>query len=163
MSFRKYVVLIDFAHLFLTARTLGFKIDYGALRAKIAESGYVVRYNFFAQNDDSQEYQTLRPLLDWLDYNGYEVITTTGEETAHLAGLLHVAAFEMVGKTDEILIVAGANWYVPLVQFLKRQGMRVTVVSSLKVNAVSDELRRAGDEFVEIDSWRKSIEYIPKK
>ena len=72
-SSSRIALFIDGANLHATARTLGFDIDYKRLLEEFSSRGAVLRAFYYSAMDP--ELSSLRPLLDWLDYNGYTVVT----------------------------------------------------------------------------------------
>ena len=70
----KTVVFIDGQSLFITAKTLGFSIDFKRLLDELKTYGDVIRIKYYTLVDDEDENSPLIPLTDWLSYNGYSVV-----------------------------------------------------------------------------------------
>ena len=66
----KIALFIDGANLYATAKTLGFDIDYKRLLKEFQSRGTLVRAFYYTAIIEDQEYSSIRPLIDWLDYNG---------------------------------------------------------------------------------------------
>jgi uncharacterized LabA/DUF88 family protein len=169
----KLAVFIDGANLYATSRTLGFDIDYRRLLAYFREQSYLVRATYYTAMAEDQEYSSLRPLIDWLDYNGYRVVTKPLKEFTDSQGRrrvkgnmdieLTVDAMEMAEHIDHFVLFSGDGDFRCLVEALQRRGKKVTVASSLRAqpSMVSDELRRQADHFLEISDLAESIARDP--
>jgi uncharacterized LabA/DUF88 family protein len=118
---------------------------------------------------EDQEFSPLRPLVDWLDYNGFAVVTKPLKEFTDAAGRrrvkgnmdieLAIDVMEMADQVDHIVIFSGDGDFRRLVEAAQRKGRRVSVVSTIRTQPpmVSDELRRQADNFIELDELRASI------
>ncbi|MFW5835189.1 MAG: NYN domain-containing protein [Pseudomonadota bacterium] len=158
----RYAVFIDGANLYQTAKTLGFDIDYKRLRSLFREHGQLVRIYYYTALLDEQEYSPVRPLVDWLDYNGYTLVTKPLKEYTHATGRrkfkgnmdieIAVDVMEMAAHVDHIVLCSGDGDFRRLLEGAQRQGCRTTVISSLFSNPpmVADELRRQSDFFVDL-------------
>ncbi len=76
----RIALFIDGANLYATAKTLGFDIDYKRLLGEFRARGYLLRAYYYTALVEEQEYSSIRPLIDWLDYNGFTVVTKTAKE-----------------------------------------------------------------------------------
>lgn len=163
MSNRDRIALfIDGANLHATARNLGFEIDYKRLLKEFNAQGTLVRAYYYTAMIDDQEYSSLRPLVDWLDYNGFRVVTKPAKEFIDSTGRrkvkgnmdieLAIDALDMAPYLDRVVLFSGDGDFRSLVNALQRRGLRVTVVSSIVTQPpmVADELRRQADEFVDL-------------
>jgi uncharacterized LabA/DUF88 family protein len=160
----KIALLIDGANLCATARALGFAIDFKRLLEEFEGRGKLLRASYYTAITEDLEYCAVRPLADWLDYNGYTVVTKPTKEFIDDAGRrrvkgnididLTVGALEIAEFVDEIILFSGDGNFRSLVAALQRRGIKVTIVSTL-VSAppmVADELRRQADEFIDLAS-----------
>lgn len=157
-------LFIDGANLYKAARSLGFDLDYKSLLAKAQASCRLVRAYYYTviQEDKTQDYSPLRPLVDWLDYNGYSMVTKPSREYADAQGRrrfkgsvdieLVVDMLVLAPKLDHIVLFTGNGDFRRAIEALQAQGVRVTVVSTVKSNPpmASDELRRQADRFVDL-------------
>lgn len=167
------IVLIDGPNLYGMAKSLGFDIDYKEW-LKYWENhalSPVVRHYYFTAVAESDEYSSIRPLVDWLAYNGYTMVTKPTKSFVDDFGRnkvkgnmdveLAVTAMEMVrsGNVTDLVLVSGNGDFVPLVRAVKRMGVRVIVVSTIKSEPpmVADELRREADYFLDLDTMRVAI------
>ncbi|MGH6833840.1 MAG: NYN domain-containing protein, partial [Methyloceanibacter sp.] len=71
----RIALFIDGANLYATAKSLAFDIDYKRLLALFRSKGQLVRALYYTALAEEQEYSSIRPLIDWLDYNGYTMVT----------------------------------------------------------------------------------------
>ncbi|MFN0022628.1 MAG: NYN domain-containing protein [Parvularculaceae bacterium] len=167
----KTALFIDGANLYKAARALGFDMDYKSLLAKARESSQLVRAYYFTsiQEDKEQDYSPLRPLVDWLDYNGYTMVTKLAREFTDATGRkrfkgstdieLAVEMLSLAPKLDHIILFSGNGDFRRAVEAAQAQGVRVTVVSTIKSQPpmASDDLRRQADRFVDLADLEKDI------
>lgn len=155
-------IFIDGANLYNAAKTLGFDIDYRKLLEFFAERARLVRAFYYTAIVEDQDYSPLRPLVDWLDYNGYTLVTKPAKEFTDSMGRrkvkgnmdveLAVDMMELADRCDHIVLFSGDGDFRRLVEAVQRKGVRVTVVSSIKTSPpmVADELRRQADIFADL-------------
>jgi len=165
----KIAVFIDGANLYATAKALDFDIDYKKLLSLFRAKATLLRAYYYTVLIEDQEYSPIRPLVDWLDYNGYTLVTKPAKEYTDSSGRrrvrnsidveLAVDVMEMAGRVDHIVLLTGDSGYRRLIEAVQRQGTRVTVISTVSVNPpmVADEIRRQADTFVDLISLRDEI------
>jgi uncharacterized LabA/DUF88 family protein len=158
----KIAVFIDGANLYATAKSLGFDVDYRRLLKEFQSRGYLIRASYYTTLIENDEYSSIRPLVDWLDYNGFTVVTKAAREFTDSAGRrrvkgnmdieLAIDALDMAARVDQVYLLSGDGSFRPLVESLQRRGVRVSVISTVQSQPpmVSDELRRQCDEFIDI-------------
>jgi uncharacterized LabA/DUF88 family protein len=158
----RIALFIDGANLYSAARALGFDIDYRKLLQVFRERGRLVRAYYYTALVEDQEYSPIRPLVDWLDYNGYTMVTKPTKEFTDAMGRrkikgnmdieLAIDVLEMAEHLDHIVLFSGDGDFRRLVEAVQRRGLRVSVVSTIKSAPpmVADELRRQADTFVEL-------------
>ncbi len=163
-------VFIDGPNLYATTKALGFDIDYKRLLADLRGTGNLLRVSYYTAMVEDAEYSSIRPLIDWLDYNGYRVVKKPSREFVDSQGVrrikgnmdveMAVDAMELAGHVDKIVLFTGDGDFRRLVESLQRQGVHVTVVSTIQTKPamISDELRRQADEFVDLLSLRERFE-----
>lgn len=166
---QKIVLLIDGANLYATSRALGFDIDYREMLKYFQKRGNLVRAYYYTALIEDQEYSSIRPLIDWLDYNGYRVVTKAAKEYTDAAGRrkvkgnmdieLTVEAMELAGSVDHFVLFSGDGDFRVLVEALQRRGRQVTVVSTLATQPamISDELRRQADTFLDLKKLEQQL------
>jgi uncharacterized LabA/DUF88 family protein len=171
----KIALFIDGANLYATTRALGFEIDYRRLLREFQSRGYLIRACYYTLMMEDNEFSSIRPLIDWLDYNGYHVVRKSAREFIDAQGRRRVKgdisidftidALEMADHVDEIVLFTGDGDYAPLVDALKRKGVRVLVASTLtsQGSMVADELRRRCDQFLELAHMANRIGRDPKE
>ena len=172
----KIALLIDGPNTYSACKALGFDLDFKLLRKEFLQRGKLLRITFFAVlRDDADEYSPLRPVLDWMSYNGFKVVTRTarsfGNEyggTRHKGSIsidFAIEAVELSRSVDHLVLFTGDGDYTPLVEHVKREGVRTTVVSTIKSETpfASDSLRRAADHFIDLDSLAETIQRPPRK
>jgi uncharacterized LabA/DUF88 family protein len=165
----KIALFIDGANLYATAKSLGFDIDYKRLLREFQSRGYLVRAFYYTAVIEDQEYSSIRPLIDWLDYNGYTVVTKATKEFVDQTGRrkvkgnmdieLAVDAMELAPHIDQMVLFSGDGDFRSLVEAVQRRGVRVIVVSTISTQPpmVADELRRQADQFVDIMELQNKI------
>lgn len=158
----RIALFIDGSNLYAAARALGFDIDYKRLLDLFASKGHLIRAFYYTALVEDQEYSPIRPLVDWLDYNGYTMVTKPTKEFTDSMGRrkvkgnmdieLAIDVMEMADHVDHIVLFSGDGDFRRLVEAVQRKGVRVTVVSTIKSQPpmVADELRRQADHFQEL-------------
>jgi len=169
----KIALLIDGANLSATLKTLGFDIDYQRLLREFETRGTVLRAYYYTTMIEDREYSSIRPLTDWLDYNGYTVVTKATKEFIHASGRrrvkgnidveLTVDAMELADYVDEIALFSGNGGFRSLVEAVQRRGVRVTVVSTISRQPpmIADELRRQADVFTDLVELQSKVGRAP--
>lgn len=165
----RIALFIDGANLYSAARGLGFDIDYKRLLELFRQKGTLIRAFYYTALLEDQEYSPLRPLIDWLDYNGYSVVTKPAKEFTDATGRrrvkgnmdieLAIDAMELADRIDHLVLFSGDGDFRRLVDAIQRKGKRVTVVSTIRSQPpmIADELRRQADQFVDLDTLRGNI------
>jgi uncharacterized LabA/DUF88 family protein len=168
-----FALFIDGANLHATARTLGFDIDYKRLLKEFEGHGTLLRAFYYTAVLEDQEYSSLRPLTDWLSYNGYTVVTKPVKEFIDAGGRrkvkgsmdveLAVDAMELADQVDQMVLFSGDGSFRPLVAAVQRRGVRVTVVSTIASQPpmIADELRRQADVFTDLMELRSRLSREP--
>jgi uncharacterized LabA/DUF88 family protein len=169
VSSNKIALFIDGANLHFAAKALDFDIDYGRLLQEFRRRGALVRAYYYTALIENEEYASLRPLTDWLAYNGFTVVTKPAKEFDDGEGRrkfkrsmsveLVIDAFGMAKHIDNIVLFSGDGNFRALVEALQRRGVRVTVVSTLlsKPPMIADELRRQADVFTDLAELKAVI------
>jgi uncharacterized LabA/DUF88 family protein len=165
----KLALFIDGINTHAAARALGFDIDYKRLLTEFRSRGTLVRTFYYTVLIEDQEFSPIRPLLDWLDYNGFTVVTKRAKEFDDGEGRrrfkrsmgveLAVDAMEIARQLDEIVLFSGDGDFRALVQAVQRQGVRVSVVSTTASQPpiIADELRRQADVFIDLMELQPKI------
>ncbi len=165
----RLALFIDGPNLHSAAKSLGFDIDYKQLKTLFSEKGRLIRAMYYTALLEDQEYSPLRPLIDWLDYNGFTVVTKTAKEFTDAMGRrrvkgnmdidLAINMLEMADHLDHVVLFSGDGDFRPLVQAVQHKGVRVTVVSSMRTqpSMIADELRRQADNFIELNDLASEI------
>jgi uncharacterized LabA/DUF88 family protein len=158
----KIALFIDGANLYATAKSLGFDIDYKRLLREFQGKGRLMRAFYYTALIEDQEYSSIRPLIDWLDYNGYAVVTKPTKEFVDSLGRrkvkgnmdieLAVDAMEIAEHIDHMVLFSGDGDFRSLVEAVQRKGVRVSVISTITTQPpmIADELRRQADEFIDL-------------
>lgn len=159
---QRSALFIDGANLYATTKALGFDIDYKRLLKEFQARDNLIRAFYYTAMIEDQEYSSIRPLIDWLDYNGYRVVTKPVKEFTDSAGRrkikgnmdieLAIDALELAPHIDQMYLFSGDGDFRSLVEAMQRRGVRVTVVSTIQTQPamIADDLRRQCDEFVDL-------------
>src|ERR1700704_2983328 len=173
----RVTLFIDGANLYATAKALGFDIDYKRLLAMFRSKCHLVRALYYTALAEDQEYSSIRPLVDWLDYNGYTMVTKPTKEFTDAMGRrrikgnmdieLAIDMLEMAEHIDHAILFSGDGDFRRLVEAVQRRGVRVSVVSTIRSSPpmVSDDLRRQADSFVELQDLAPNItrNHVPRE
>jgi uncharacterized LabA/DUF88 family protein len=163
-------VFIDGANLYATARALAFDIDYKRLLELFESKCRLIRAFYYTALVEDQDYSPIRPLVDWLDYNGYAMVTKPTKEFTDATGRrkvkgnmdieLAIDVMEMAGHLDHVVLFSGDGDFRRLVEAVQRKGLRVTVISTVRSqpSMIADELRRQADRFIDLVDLQDDIE-----
>ena len=159
----RIALFIDGANLYSAARSLNIDIDYKKLLEEFRRRGALLRAYYYTAIVEDQEYSPIRPLVDWLDYNGFTMVTkpvrrytepSTGQvrTKGNMDIEIAVDMLELAGHLDHMVLFSGDGDFRRLVEAVQRKGVRVTVVSTVKSQPpmAADELRRQADTFVDL-------------
>src|SRR5215471_16169198 len=172
----RLAIFIDGANLYSAARGLAFDIDYRRLLELFSTKGRLIRAFYYTALVEDQEYSPIRPLVDWLDYNGYAMVTKPTKEFTDAMGRrrvkgnmdieLAIDMLEMAPFIDHSILFSGDGDFRRLVEVVQHRGVRVSVVSTTRSSPpmVSDDLRRQADSFIELQELAPSIAraHIPR-
>ena len=171
----RIALFIDGANLYNAARLLGFDIDYKRLLELFQKQGQLVRAFYYTALLDDQEYSPIRPLVDWLDYNGYTMVTKPTKEFTDAQGRrkikgnmdieLAIDVMEMAPHLDHVVLFSGDGDFRRLIEAIQRKGLRASVISTIRSQPpmVADELRRQADRFVELKDLADLISRDPQQ
>ena len=171
----KIALFIDGANLYATAKALGFDIDYKRLLKEFQSRGELFRAFYYTAVIEDQEFSSIRPLLDWLDYNGFTVVTKATKEFVDASGRrkvkgnmdieLAVDAMEFAERIDQMVLFSGDGDFRSLVEAVQRRGVRVTVISTIASQPpmIADELRRQADVFTDLVELQSKLGRDPSE
>ncbi len=171
----RLALFIDGSNLYAAAKALGFDIDYKLLRAEFMRRGKLVRAFYYTALLENEEYSPIRPLVDWLNYNGFTMRTKPAKEYTDSLGRrkvkgnmdveLCVDAMELAPHVDHVVLFSGDGDFKPLVEALQRKGVRVSVCSTIRSQPpmISDDLRRQADNFIDLEDLREVVGRPPRE
>ncbi len=165
----RLALFVDGANLHAAAKGLGFDIDYRRLLGLFAAKGRLIRAFYYTALIEDQEFLPLRPLVDWLGYNGFTVVTKAAKEFTDPAGRkrikgnmdveLAIDMMEMAPHTDHAVLLSGDGDFCRAVDAVQRKGVRVSVLSTLRTSPpmIADSLRRQADAFIDLADLQPAI------
>ena len=165
----RLALLIDGANLYSSAKALGFDIDYKLLRQEFVNRGKLLRAIYYTALVENDDYSPIRPLADWLNYNGFTMVSKAAKEFTDSQGHkkikgnmdveITVDALELAPHVDHIVLFSGDGDFRPMIESVQRQGVRVSVVSTIRSQPpmIADELRRQCDNFIDLNDLRDAI------
>ena len=171
----RLALFIDGSNLYAAAKALGFDIDYKLLRQEFIRRGKLLRAFYYTALLENDDYSPIRPLVDWLHYNGFSMVTKTAKEYTDSTGRrkvkgnmdieLCIDALELAPHVDHIVLFSGDGDFRPLVEALQRKGVRVSVVSTIRSQPpmIADELRRQADNFIDLADLKEVIGRPPRE
>ena len=166
MSFyptERLALFIDGANLYSAAKALQADIDFKKLIDEFRKKGVLVRAYYYTAIVEGDDYSPIKPLVDWLDYNGFTMVTkaakrfTDSEGRSRTKGNMDVEIavdmMELADRIDHAVLFSGDGDFAPLVKAMQRKGVRVSVISTLKSQPpqAADDLRRAADTFIDLN------------
>ncbi|HTB44671.1 MAG TPA: NYN domain-containing protein [Acetobacteraceae bacterium] len=158
----RVALFIDGANLYSASRNLGFDVDYRNLLEFFRKRAHIIRAYYYSAVLETDEYSPLKPLTDWLAYNGYTLVTKPAKEFTDSSGRRRIKGsmdievavdmLELAPRLDHAVLFSGDSDFRRLVEAVQRKGVRVSVISSIRTTPpmVADELRRQADQFVEL-------------
>lgn len=158
----RVALFIDGANLHATLRQLGLEVNYSKLLNEFSSKARLIRANYYTAMWEEQEYSALRPLVDWLDYNGFIVVKKPAREQIDAHGKrrikgnmdvdIAVDMLELAPHIDHAVLFSGDGDFRRLVEAMQRRGVRMSVVSTLRTSTpvLADELRRQADQFIDL-------------
>lgn len=171
----RVALFIDGANLYSAAKALAFDMDYRKLLDEFRKRGRLIRAYYYTALVEDQDFSPIRPLVDWLDYNGYTLVTKPAKEYTDANGRrrfkgdmdveIAVDLLQATGFIDHAFLFSGDGDFVAAVEAAQRKGMRVSVVSTIKSNPpmASDDIRRAADNFVDLTDLTNLIGRPPRE
>lgn len=165
----RLALFIDGSNLYAAAKALGFDIDYKLLRQEFMRRGKMLRAFYYTALLENDEYSPIRPLVDWLHYNGFTMVTKPAKEYTDNMGRrkvkgnmdieLAVDMMEMAEFVDHMILFSGDGDFRSVIEAVQRKGVRCSVVSTIKTQPpmIADELRRQGDQFIELSELQPLI------
>src|SRR6516162_5604378 len=113
----KIALFIDGPNLYTTAKSLGLDIDYKRLLREFQSRGHLLRASYYTAVFEDQESVSIRPLIDWLEYNGFTVVTKATKAFVDHSGRrkvegnmdieLAVDAMEIAPHIDQMVLFSG--------------------------------------------------------
>ena len=184
---KSVAILIDGSNLHAACRALGFNMDYKRLLAMFDDC--IFKSYYFTALPPDTEQSTLRPMVDYLEFNGFTVIKKNWKEfnqsstfTCRECSALNVfnsiknkgnmdieiavVALEVAPYVTDVFFFSGDGDFRFLVESLQRRyGIFVTVFSTIKSNPVmcADALRRQADAFIDLADIRSQIERVDER
>ena len=165
----RLALFIDGPNLYNAARALNFDIDYRRLLTLFQSKGRLIRAFYYTALAEEQDYSPIRPLVDWLDYNGFAMVTKPMKEFTDATGRrrfrgnmdieLAVDMMDLADKLDHVVLFSGDGDFCRLVEAVQRRGVRVTVVSTIRSQPpmASDDLRRQADIFIDLQDLAQHV------
>ena len=169
----KLAILIDGPNTFGALKALEIDVDYKALKNEFARRGKLLRALYFTTVWETEDHSPVKPLIDWLEYNGYSVVSKPSKEFSDSEGRkrykgsmdieMAIHALRLAQHVEHIVIFSGNGDFTPLVAALQDMGVRVSVASTLKTEfpMVSDDLRKQADNFIELQQLAEVITRKP--
>jgi uncharacterized LabA/DUF88 family protein len=159
----KLALFIDGPNLYSAARGLNIDMDYRKLLDEFKKRGVLIRAYYYTAIAEDEDYSPIRPLVDWLDYNGFTLVTKPARAYTDAQGRkrwrgdmkveMAVDMLAMADHADHLVLFSGDGDFCRLTEAVQAKGVRLTVVSTVKSQPplASDDLRRQADDFIDLD------------
>jgi len=169
-SNERIALFIDGTSLYASTKSLGFDIDYSRLLDHFGKSARLVRAFYYTTIYEGQDYNPVRPLADWLDYNGYTLVAKYAREftdsqgrkrTKHSVAIdIAVDMMEIAPHIDHAVLFSGDGDFKRLIDAVQRKGVQTTVISTAHSHSpmIADDLRRKVDHFIDLDTLKGHLE-----
>lgn len=156
-------VFMDGQNLYGTLRTFDRKMDFKVVMDTLKAETRLVRAQYFTTIRPHQDNEKTYSVLDFLAFNGYTVhrkfIRDNIEMGGHvrskgsIIGEMTAAMIDAADNgTDHIVLFSGDGELTAAIEACKRRDCRVTLVSSERTRVVSEDLRRACDNYVDLEN-----------
>ena len=152
-------------------------LDFRKMLDGFRQQSNLIRAYYYTAVIEGEEFSSIRPLVDWLGYNGFSVVTTPVKRFTDAQGHtktkgnmdieIAVDMLEMAPHMDHAILFSGDGDFRRVVQAVQAKGVRVTVVSTMKSQPpmIADELRRQADAYVDLadrlDDWGRPKTPLP--
>ena len=158
----RVALFIDGSNLFNTAKHLDFDIDYKKLLTYFKGKGRFVRAYYYTALLEQDDYSPIRPLMDWLDYNGYHVVTKPAREYTDRDGRRRIKGnmdieividmLKLAPHLDHMVLASGDGDFRAAIDEVQKKGVKVSVLSSMnsRPQMLADELRRQADFVIDL-------------
>ena len=155
-------LFIDGANLYSAAKAINFEMDYRKLLDAFRAHGRLIRANYYTALFEENDFSPIRPLVDWLDYNGFKVITKPARAYMDADGRrrikgdmdvdIAVDMLEAAAYCDHVFLFSGDSDFLSVVDALQRKGVRVSIISTIRSQPpmMGDDLRRQADHFLDL-------------
>lgn len=164
---QRFAAFIDGSNFHASTKALQFDVDFEKLLQALRQTGHLVRAYYYTALPDNNEYSPIKRIADWLDYNGYTVVSKpwrdfTNSETGqrrkkgNMDMELALDMIKIANHVEHVVLFSGDGDFCRLLHEVQDKGVSVTVISSHKL--VADTLRRQADDFIEINQIRHLIE-----
>lgn len=171
----RLALFIDGANLYAAAKAIEVEIDYRKLLEEFRKRGRLLRSYYYTALVESDDFSPIRPLVDWLQYNGFSVVTKPAKEFTDRDGRRRVKGdmdveiavdmMNLADRIDHMVLFSGDGDLTRVVDAVKAKGVRVSVVSTVESQPtmISDDLRRAADNFIELQDLAQMIARPPRE
>jgi len=79
-TYERLALFIDGSTFYAASKTLGFAIYYKLLRSEFMRRGKLLRAFSYTALLENDEYSPILPLVDWLNYNVFSMVTKPAKE-----------------------------------------------------------------------------------
>lgn len=171
----RLALFIDGANLYSAGKALGVEVDYRKLLEEFRRRGQLIRAYYYTALIENDDYSPIRPLVDWLQYNGFKVVTKPAKEFTDASGRRRVKGdmdveiavdmLTMTPRVDHMVLFSGDGDLTRLVEAVQERGVRVSVVSTIKTSPpmIADDLRRAADTFIDLSDLAELVGRAPRQ
>ena len=159
----RLALFIDGANLYSATKALNADLDFKKMVDAFREKAVLVRAYYYTAVTEGEEFSPIRPLIDWLGYNGFSMVTKPVKRFTDAQGHtrtkgnmdieLAVDMLELAPHIDHAVLFSGDGDFRRAVQAVQARGVRVTVLSTQKTQPphIADELRRQADAFIDLN------------
>ena len=168
---QRTALFIDGSNFFTTTKLLDLDIEYSKMLQEFADKGDLVRAYYYTALPEANEPSPIRKLIDFLDYNGFSVVSKQTKEfidpatgkrrvKGNMDMELALDMLKLAPHIDHAYLFSGDGDFCRLLSEVQDMGVKVSVVSSTHTspNMVADALRRKADHFIDLTDIQTEIE-----
>src|SRR6266566_1791882 len=170
MMTKRIAIFVDGSNLSASSRAAGFRIDFAKVLKHWQNEGQVQDASYFTALPPKDVPSPLRTLTDWLQYNGWFLITKEVKDHLGADGIfkikgnmdveIAVKAMSLSDRITDLVLFSGDGDFRYLIEALQHKGICVTVVSHFSRGddcQISDDLRRQANVFLDLKRHREVL------
>jgi uncharacterized LabA/DUF88 family protein len=162
---KRIALFIDGANFYVSTKVVGFDMDWKRFIEYYEQQGDFIRAYYYSGIIPrvEGEHDSMRGVLDWISYNRFQLrskpakvfidpVTQRRTVKGNMDIEICIDAWNMAPHITDMYLFSGDGDFIPLVEKVQSQGVRVHVISTTdeKNSMCADGLRRQCDNYYEL-------------